>query len=705
MRKTVKTKISIGNLRKFIFRILLGVVSVAILLIATVFLQGYLAASKHVSYLPVIPARDFESNQHREKIIKLKCSWYELQVDEYGKIAIVTLKGDTIMSNLTYFSSYEGAADNWGLKKTSVKLSSDSTISIMGEGHMNVKVSILLSVHKDNPELEVAIRTHYGSNTTVYRETLVAAFDIPVSKVFKKNRQVDYKSFDPEYWLQQQGVQFGNGSRSALIYHTPYVSSLQLDAKRNLLFVNLEYYLDHPFIHIPYQEDEGGRWVDRSNATYTEGAERNNSFSINLGEIPAVTPRIMLVPNGYLAGYVFTEHADGGTIKTHRAAYFGSENISNLKDATGGFVGHKIPVTKSVFYADYGGPAGSSVHPDSIQFLDYLDQLQKTNDYEICLHTPERDNSNRKSLEESIKSMKERYNTITWIDHGMYKGKVNRECIVADGLNPNSRNYAADLWEKYETRYFWSPAVELLRDYSLKENLMKFRFYSVSQNVWKRYLSPEELNKIKFGAALREMVTRYEEEGESNSLLSYKGSAYPTPLFWQHPTQTRNFYSWTTDYGKPYSSLSSKKVMAEQKLLNKLILEWGVFINHGYYVRNNLDDGVLSQLNGKMVINPYFDQILGLMSRMRDDGDLYITTIRDLLDYWIRIEKISFKYMPNGVIYIYNNGTEQIKGLSLVVNADTIRVNGEIPKFRRTGDDTIFWLDIKAGECEILEIR
>ena len=710
MRNTMITKTFVMRLQKLFIRIVLWVLLFTSVSIATFITLGYFAASKPVSYLPGIHESDLEPYASGVNQIELKRSWYELFVDEYGRVTIKTIEGEVIMSNLTYYSAYEGVNDDWGLDNISLKLTSDSIISIMGEGPLDVLVRILLTIHNDIPKIDVNIKTLYSKNTIVRREALVAAFDVKVSEVYRKNRQVDVESFDSEYWLQRQGVRFGSGYRSALIYHTPFVSSLQLDTKRNLLFINLEYYLDHPYIHIPFQKDGGGKWIDLSTAKYIAGDERNNNFSIYFGGIPKVTPRIMLVPNGYLAGYVFTEHADGGNIRTHRAAYFGSEDISSVDDALGGFVGHKIPVTKSVFYADPGGPPGTSGtsirdDPDWPQFLDFLDQLNETGDYDICLHTPDESNSNRELLEESIKFMKDRFNSSTWIDHGMFSGKINRECFVCDGLNPGSEYYTTDLWEKYETRYFWSPAVEQIRNYSLKENIRKLRLYDASVNLWKRYMSSKELNEMRFYNAFREMVRRYLDKGELNSLMFYKGHAFPTPLFWQHLTQTRNFYSWVTDYVKGTINLSVKKVKVEQKLLNKLISDWGIFINHGYFVRNGYHDDVLSERNGKIIINPYFDKILGLMARMREEGDLYITTIRDLLDYWVLIENISFNYMPDGVIYINNGNDEPIKGLSLVVHANTVRINGEIPKFRRVGENTIFWFDIPAKHSVSMQVE
>jgi hypothetical protein len=695
------------SLKKNCLRILLWVLSTFCVFGLTVFLFGYFAASRPESYLPEIHPDDLRQHQTALNQIRLKNSGYILLVGENGDINVKTNEGKPVMSDLIYYSSYEGTTERWGLDKVSVKLTSDSTIIVAGEGSLGVLVSILITVPKDKPKLDIDINTRYKLSTIVDREAVVAGFDVPVSQVYRKNRMIDSAHFEPVYWLDRQGVRFGSGPESALIYNTPFVSSLQLDTKRNLLFVNLEYYLDHPFVNIPYQEDGLGRWVDLSKSKYTAGEERSNKFSLYFGSDHKAIPRIMLVPNGYLAGYIFTEHADGGNIKTQRAAYFGSEDITSIEKAEGGFAGHKIPVTKSVFYVDPDNAKYSSIHddPDFPQFLNFLNQLYKSGNCDICLHTPENLNSNRHVLEESIKFMKGQFDSRTWIDHGMYNGKINRECFSADGLNPDSQYFAADLWNQYDTRYFWSPAVEMIRNYSLIEEAKKLRLLEVSEHLWSRYLSPEELHNVSFTRALKDMYKRYNDKGELNSLKSYKSNAFPTPLFWLNPTRSGNFYSWVTDYENETDNLSQKKVTVEHKLLDKLISDWGVFIDHGYFVRNSQKDGNLIEKNGKLLINPYFDNILGLMAHMRDSGDLCITTIRDLLDYWVLTKKISFEYMPYGVIHINNDNNEAIKGLSLVVRAKTVRINGEIPKFRRVGDDTVFWFDISAKQSMSIQIE
>lgn len=709
LRKIINKRTFSLSIRKLSFKILLGFVLVVAISLILFIIQGYFSEFKPVSYLPEMNTINLDQYQSGVNQTKLESPWYILLVDEDGGVTIKTLEGEVIISNLTYYAVCEGTNNNWGLDNVSVKLNCDSIISIQGEGPLAVLVNILLTVHKDLPKIDVDIKTRYNINTIVRREALVAEFDVPVSEVYRKNRQIDIKSFDSEYWLEREGVRFGRGSRSALIYHTPFVSSLQLDSEKNLLFINLEYFLDHPYTDIPYQVDGGGRWRDLSTANYSAGRERINNFSIYFGNFPKVTPRLMLVPDGYLAGYIFTEHADGANIRTHRAVYFGSEEISNFKDAVGGFAGHKIPTTKSVFYANPEGLSLISIRDDADypQYLDFLDQLYKTGLYDICLHTPDNFTSNRKLLEESIKYMKDRFNTKTWIDHGMYSGKINRECFVCDGLNPNSEFYAADLWEKFNTLYFWSPAVEFISEYSpnyvsIKKEIAKLNFRKASIELWGRYLSQRELKENTFYTAFIKLLRRSSSKSELNSLKPIKGDSYPTPLYWQNLTRTNHFYSWVTDYAKGYSKLSSnkakKQVIIEQRLLDKLLADWGLFINHGYFprIRPGFDDGVWTVHEGKVIINPYFDRILEIMARLRDEGNLFITTVRDMLDYWILIENVSFKYMSDGIIYIYNGNDKPIKGLSLVVNASNVWINNKIPKFRRVGENTIFWFDIPA---------
>lgn len=680
-------------------------------------ISGYYSAFKTISYLPKDTKAINESSASTINQIEISNPWYILSVDPEGRIAVKTLKNESIMSGLRYYAEYEGEDGNWGLRNVVVHNPNDSTIVISGNNFKHVNVNLILTVHKNLPGLEVHINSQYNSEAIVSREALVAAFDVPVSEVYRKNRKSDTGNFEPEYWLNNEGARFGTNERSALVYHTPDVSSLQLETEKNMLFVNLDYYPDHPYAKMPFLKNGGGNlsgvgfMIDLSKAKYTQGMERENSFSINFGKLPKITPRLMPVPYGYQAAYVFTEHADGGDIRTQRAAYFGSEDISKASDAVGGFVGHKIPVTKSVFYADSSDdPPGSAIFEkqnDSL-LINFLDQIYATGMYDICLHTPENLNSNRKVLEESIKFMKNRYNTITWIDHGFYGGKINREALVADGLDSGSVFYAADLWEKYSTLYFWSSAVEFIREsahISVISKIKHLKLYNAYVSLWKYYLSPRELRKMTPFHAFKELIRRYKNILELNSLMPHLGDSYPTPLYWQNPTRTNNFYSWATDFSQVYNDLSPEKVKTEQIKLDNLVDDWGIFISHGYYVRIDDTKFLMNDSKGKLIINPYADQILGSIAQNRNEGKLYATNVRDLLDYWRKIENISFEYLADGSINIKNKNPEPIKGLSIVLKSSNAKINGKVSSMRKVGEDTIYWFDINGNETMHLLIN
>jgi hypothetical protein len=701
MRNTLTSSSVFKKLFKLSYRLILWILLVSVAALCALIVLGYSGASKPVSYLPQSGTGGLHPNGDTTTKAEIKSFAGIVSVLGNGEVYLKAADGEGIMSGLVYYSSYDGLSEKWGLDKTLVGKTSDSTISITGEGSSGSSVSINITVPANRARINVDITTRYNSKALVKRESLLATFDVAADQVYRKNIQCDTAAFDGEYWLHREGVRFGRGARSALIYHTPDISSLQLDAKSNKLWVNLEYSADHPFLNIPYQKDGGGRWTDLSEAEYSAGDTRKNGFSITFGRIPVAVPRIMSVPDGYLAGYVFTEHADGGNIKTHRAAYFGSEDITRIDQATGGFAGYKIPVTKSIFFPDIEavGDSSSGNESEKARVLDFMLQLNATGNYDICLHGA---NSNRKTVEEWIGFMKLHFGTTTWIDHGMFSGSGNRQSFVCDGLNQESEFYTADIWEKYKTQYFWNASVEEFIKLPLKENIFKMKIYEAALNLWRKSFSPEELTQKGFFISVKELFKRSGEKGELNSFLPHRGNAYPTPLYWQHQTRTSGFYSWATDYVGTFSH-TGEGVKEEEAKLDKLISERGIFINHGYFVRNLSEDGVLIKVDGKLTASPYFNQTLDIMAHMYNRGDLYLTTIRDLIGYWILAENISFDYMPDGVIIIRNVNDKPIKGFSLAVKANNPRINGVIPKSRRSGDETIMWFDIPAGESVALQ--
>ena len=694
------------NLRKI--SILLAVLLLTLVIGILLWLMaGYYNAREPMTSLPLFDIQDtiWSTDKVDDDLLTVKNAWYTLETFPSGRITVKTPGNEVILSNLVYFSSYVGYKDNWGINNTSVTRENDTTISVYGTALPGTIIQMKITTHTNLPKLDIKVTTKYSTETVVNQEALVARFDVPVSEVYKKNRKIDTQAFKTEYWLQKQGVKFGEGDKSALIYHTTAVSSLQLNTSQRLLFVNLEYFKDHPFINIPFQPDGTNRWNDISASRYNTGDERLDSVTFYFGKTPECLPRIMLVPRGFLAGHVFTEHADGGeALKHHLAAYFGADSIEDITKATGGFVGHNIPVTKSIMFSDSLGKlsdltfSGTSHWPE---FKAFLEQLRENGRYDICLHTPEDLNSDRRTLEEAIGYMKEYYDTRSWIDHGMYSGKINRECFVCDGLIPDSEFYTADLWGKYDTRYFWSPAVEMIRNQqrpSTKGQLKKFRLLDASESLWQNHMPQDRLVSVRPVTALKELIRNLQSnEEELNSLLPGRGEYYPTPLYWQHPTYTDGFYSWATDYVKDYRKLTSgnsvEQLRIEMNHIDSLISNQGIFIGHGYYVRGR---DVIFDQDGILVIHPSFDRLLAYLEEKNLKGDLYNTTVKDLLDYWRLTENISFTYYPDNTIELYNENNQSISGLSIVVKADSVYIDDIVPLTRRNNDDLIFWFDMPA---------
>lgn len=706
--KSGRLKVSVTNSGKAVALLL-----AAVLLFSYYVIRGYYSAKYHYSYLPEIIERSGLISAETFVTCELSNSWYKLKATESGEIRIENPDGDPILANLGYVYEYANGQGGSHLSNISVSLLNDSIMTINGSVNNDVNVSISLTVCQNRPKMIVTVKTCYMNDLKVIRESLVAEITTPVSEIYLKNCSIGSQPFSNEYWLDKQGVRFGEGSASAMIYHTPGISSLQLKRKERLLIINLDYALDHPFIKIPYQPNGEGKWNDISASQYRSGDIRLNNFEMQIGMVPEVLPRLLNTPGGFIAGYIFTEHADGGTLRTHRAAYYGSENIKEIQDATGGFSGHHIPVTKSVFYEDFDD--GLKKQADSIndeaEYLEFLDQLYLTGN-ELCLHTPEGGNSTRDYMREAIQFMKERYDTKTWIDHGMFQGSINRESFSADGLDSLSQYYAADLWKEAHTQYFWSPAVEAIRYSkplpSLKNSLKTLKFLPLFTNYWERYDYLRFYTDLTTVEAFGRIMQGSFPMLELNSQRPIKGHSFPTPLYWQNPTYSGDFYSWPTefDYNGITRQIDSANFTEEKLQLDLLIENRGVFYNHGYYVRNSKHDGTLAIHDGELIINPYFDSVLKYMDMRRNEGSLLLTTVSELMDYRLQINNIKFDYKPDGSIDILNSNQQMVNGLALALhcNPDQISLKGSEFKFKKVDDDTVIWFDLPAGTIVSLSV-
>jgi hypothetical protein len=182
-----------------------------------------------------------------------------------------------------------------------------------------------ISCSNVRPDLAFVVKEKYRKALMCKRSAILIQSVQPVQEVMRANRRSDVDDLQQEYWLDKQGVLFGENNNTLFIYHTPGISSLQLDTENNLLWINLDYEKDHPFLHFPLRIDTIDFKEDWSAGKFKKGGKRTNSFNLSVGTQAASPPRFMKNPSGYLATYIWTEHADFSNVQTNKATYYGSE--------------------------------------------------------------------------------------------------------------------------------------------------------------------------------------------------------------------------------------------------------------------------------------------------------------------------------------------------------------------------------------------
>jgi len=526
-----------------------------------------------------------------------------------------------------------------------------------------------------SPELNFKIKEKYRKNVACKRSAILLKGHQPIEEVIRANRKSDTNNFQQEYWLDKQGAVFGNDDNSITVYHTPGISSLQLDIESNLLVINLDYEKDHPFLHFPLRNDTVDYKLDWSESIYKRQDKRINRFNLFMGVDGSFLPRFMKNPMGYLATYIWTEHADFSNIRTNRATYFGSENIRQAENATSGFIHYNIPVTKSVFYNNpdqitnteiSGGEftgLESAIVTDTA-FHDFLKQIDEHN-IEICLHTPEQYTTTMDQLEAALDFTHQQFGSKTWIDHGYNNlKKNNREDFMCDGLLKKTPFYAANLWKKFGVSYFWNAYYE---DYFSFE---KWRFESLIEPYFSGF-----------------------------------GDFMPKPEYWKHPTRSNEFIHWPTSTVLYIENDGLWEYFFSNRNLNAFVDSWSVEMNHCYPAWVDPKKGFWTyDMDSTIVAQPGFNRTLERMSHLKNEKKLNVTTVKDFLNYHLLLENVEYQLLQDGRIRISNNNDKDISGLSFATKARFVLVDRLIPAQKISGDELVFWFDLDAGASRVIRI-
>lgn len=372
---------------------------------------------------------------------------------------------------------------------------------------------------------------------------------------------------------------------------------------------NLDDYRDHrycryldPNLRTPDMKDMVMEMRSATRRTRDESATQH--FTLHIGWIPPIRPRIMHIPGGAEALLIWTEHADRASLDSHRAVYFGRSDITSPKEAVGGFVHHGIPVTKSVFWSNPTGQPCSTAHnvpqaavADNQEFMWFCQDLAGLG-YEICIHAPHPTNGRPEAGPETARQFANRFGGKTWIDHS---ARIVHYGLSGQGLNNNSPYCMKDAWLENGFRYFWQFASE----------------DSGEQRV-----------------------------GSINLQQHRLGDWLHTPLFWTHPGETEDFVSWPTLRGGELNVYSDEEI-------DDLISNWGICINHTYppaHYDNPSRSQYLDQRdNGLFMASSLLEETLGRFANRIAQGKIKAMTIREVINYWYAINNIEIIYDENSV--------------------------------------------------------
>ncbi|WP_186510775.1 hypothetical protein [Caenimonas sedimenti] len=547
------------------------------------------------------------------------------------------------------------------------------------------RIDIEVRMQQASPHVDVRTRTTFLQPCRLFNLSLLVRSPLAIAEVYLKNRTLrDVRREQPAHdiWLWKEGVRAGDSSNGWMILGNPSLASVELLTRGrgailktapcetrptlalNLLHCSAQHFRRH--VENLTADYSHSAFEDMSLPAFERGAEVTHDFRVHLGGRLGPAPRLALVPHGFRAAHVWTEHADKTTLASHRAAYFGHEDIEKVEGAVGGFAKFGHVVTKSVFHdnpraylnrvkrSDAQTSAGEMLaYGRSPEFAALLDQLDAQG-HEICLHAiapddaapPERDG-------QALAMFHSRFGSRTWIDHGIQDVRMS---IGWQGLLPWSHFAVQETLAKAGVRYFWT---------------------------W---------SSTDFMARDKRII---------NLLHTTKGEHLPTPLWWRHPFLPA---------GLVWASHEAHLEAFTDAALDALIQERGISVHQHYYpflVDDQHQFGFIEQDgDGKYVATARFNSVLRSVAERRASGELLQTTLGELASYWSDCEQVSIEMQPRGFT-LHSGCANTIEGCAVILRARAVTSAGARVRSRALDDgDLLVWMDLPPNgriQCDVEE--
>lgn len=588
---------------------------------------------------------------------------------------------------------------------------SDTQFSLVWDGPDEC-ATLTFALAETANAFDISLEIEFRSPRRVIRDALVLRVSPALVLAAKLNGYAAESPPDCETWLGRGTVVYRESARSIAVVHPTELSSLQIDPPGRRLWLNFEWAEDHP--HVVFSRT--ANWDDASAIEWPAGTHRLGIVRLYCcpGEAPIVRP--MLAPNGALGVFVWTEHACNCDLRTHRAVYFGHEDIARAKDAIGGFVKHGIPATKSVFYDNDIGQ-GIFVREAVVQgdmvairtnpaFEAYLLELRDTGIYEIVPHGVQPNTTPRAKTAEALDYMRRVFDSRSWIDHSAFRRDFvsgGNDGYLAFGLDPASEHYRGDMWRDFGYRYFWNHATEykevVPRHSPTKDSSPSVPSLSRIKHIAARMLPHALLSRIR-----KRKLDGQSDRGPDRALDQLSAHpARPTPIWWRNSEATGQFLNWSTRAtASSYFRPGDGPIM--RRRLDGLVTCWGIDLHHSYPTRVERNNATWREdEHGKFAVSEAFDETLRHMAALRDAGDLHVGTVRGMMAHWEALEKLRIVLQADGTTLLQNRSQSPARGVALAVRDGTCRIEGCEYRIRRVGRDWILWCDLPPnGQVKVV---
>jgi hypothetical protein len=269
------------------------------------------------------------------------------------------------------------------------------------------------------------------------------------------------------------------------------------------------------------------------------------------------------------------------------------------------------------------------------------------------------------TLEQALNYMQSSFGSPSWIDHGYDNSPIsNREDLACDGTDRSSPVYAVDLWKKYGVKYLWNNFYE---DSALMSRYSFNSFFSVPYAGWQ--------------------------------------DAFPAPEYWITPLRGDTIYSWPTGFTLDPPDGSLWKYYFSHERLKDLISSNADCILHCYPSRVDSTNGFYDFKGDSIVVNPEFDQALARLHEYSLDKKIWVTTVKELMDYRLALSKVELRNEGNGSTMILNQSAESIKGVTIISAYPLAFPQGFVFEQLKRAQEYVFIFTLQPGQKIQLSVK